>query len=53
MYNPQLETLKKPTALFLSAVLLLSLAACGTSRKPTAATGGDLFEIVPLIPTMT
>ena len=38
MYNPQLETLKKPTALFLSTVLLLSLAACGTSRKPTAAT---------------
>lgn len=48
MYNPQLETLKKPTALFLSAVLLLRLAACGTSRKPTAATGGELFEIVPV-----
>lgn len=30
MYNPQLETLKKPTALFLSAVLLLRLAACGS-----------------------
>ncbi len=30
--------MKKLTALFLSAVLLLSLAACGTSRKPTAMT---------------
>ena len=30
--------MKKLTALFLSAVLLLSLAACGTSRKPAATT---------------